>query len=94
MGQSVFPASVVKNVQRGTSIVAATNASGLTDITITAVNRNKSFVVAYQMSSVDVNPRFLAHLTSDTNLRLEARNASSPESPFDHTITWEVIEYA
>lgn len=81
---------MIKSVQRGTAMFDHVNLSPL-NITISSVNRNKTFVKAYMRSEYSdrTNVAFTAQLTSNTNLRVDRGNTGTTPSHF----TWEVIEF-
>jgi len=77
-------------VQSGTAQIATADATE--DVSITAVDLSKSFVVFnYRVDSTNPS-RFLvkATLTSTTNIRFERDNTSGTNTPVD--ITWYVVE--
>lgn len=81
----------IKKVQRGVATVA-----GLTNVSITAVNLDKSYVIISKDSSLGFDsggyyPKFVevkAELTSSTNLALSTNSAAGPSN----SVAWQVIE--
>jgi hypothetical protein len=77
--------SAIKSIQRGT----ATFTNGDTDVTISAVTLNKSFIsMSGGRSSSTSAMDWHARLTSTTNLKITGESTETGQ-----TIAWEVIEY-
>ncbi len=92
MGRTIS-ASVIKTVQRGSAILDISN--NPVDVTITAVDTNKSFLVfSYERegTALETNRLMISgRLTSTTNIRFDDNGTG--QSAIDATIYWEVVEY-
>jgi hypothetical protein len=82
--------SVIQSVQRGTTTLT-NNGTLTTNVTISAVDLNKSFVqIISNLGSFSDLPSIfiMAELTSTTNLQL-----SREDNDADVTVVWQVIEF-
>ena len=86
--------SPIKSIQRGQTAVPSLNSA--TDVSISSVTTTKSFVslsyAAYTShGTISYLGGVFAHLTSDTNLRIENRGGD-PRS-IGGSVAWEVVEF-
>lgn len=84
----------VKGVQRGVVIAVKAIGGSATNVTISAVNLAKSFVVISFAAFPDTPINFNARLTTTTNLSIRrATDGAGATAVENSTICWEVIEY-